>query len=284
MHKNIQMYSFFPGCSLKTSASENLQSLLEVAEKIDLRLVEIDDWNCCGSSSVHSIDKDLALNLASRNLFRAPGNIPIVVACPSCHLRLKEALHTLQTDPVKRAEQEELWGRKFNVNLEVYQLFDVLDDLCVKGCFHEYKDSLKGLKFAPYYGCMLQKPAVLHDPSMSYQGLIEKVLTALGAEPVVWSHQSKCCGTFLSVAKPEAVTPAVNNIVEAAKRTGAECIVSSCSMCHLNIEIRCTLAEQIPALHLTEVMSVAMGTKSYKKWFKKHLVDPVPLFKAKGII
>lgn len=277
------MYSFFPGCSLKTSASENLQSLVEVAEKIDLQLVEIEDWNCCGSSSAHSIDENLALNLACRNLFRAPGNIPIVVACPSCHMRLKEALHTMKNSPEKREEQEKLWGRKFNVNLEILHLFDVLDDLCLKGCFKDHKDSLKGLKFAPYYGCMLQKPSEL-DEGTSHQGLIEHVLMSLGAKPIVWSHYNKCCGTFLSVAKPEAVTPAVNNIVEAAKKTGADCIVSACSMCHLNIEIRCDLAEQIPALHLTELVSVALGTKSYKNWFKKHLVDPVPLFKSKGFI
>ncbi len=37
-------------------------------------------------------------------------------------------------------------------------------------------------------------------------------------------------------------------------------------------------------MHLTELISVALGTKSYKKWFKKHLVDPMPMFKAKGIL
>lgn len=269
---------------MKTSAQENLQSLLEVAEKIDLRLIEIDDWNCCGSSSAHSIDEDLALRLACRSLFRAPGNIPLVVACPSCHIRLKQALYTMQHDPIKRAEQEKLWERNFNVNLEILHLFDVLDNLCLEGCFQGYKDRLKGLKFAPYYGCMLQKPLGLDQGGPSHQRLIEDVLIALGAEPVVWSHSTKCCGTFLSVAKPAAVTPAVNNIVAAAKQTGADCIVSACAMCHLNIEIRCDLAEQIPALHLTELISVALGTGSYKDWFKKHLVDPVPLFKSKGII
>lgn len=284
MKKTLKMYSFFPGCSMKTSAQENLQSLLEVAEKIDLQLIEIDDWNCCGSSSAHSLDARIALRLACRSLFRAPGNIPIVVACPSCHTRLKEALHVMKTDPRARAEQEGLWGRRFNVNLEVLHLFDVLDDLCLEGCFKGFGKSLKGLKFAPYYGCMLQKPASLGETASGHQGLIEDVLIALGAEPVVWSHASKCCGTFLSVAKPAAVTPAVNDIVEAAKRTGADCIVSACAMCHLNIEIRCDLAEQIPALHLTELISVALGTRSSQDWFKKHLVDPMPLFKSKGIL
>jgi heterodisulfide reductase subunit B len=30
--------------------------------------VELEDWNCCGSSSAHSVDYDLAFDLACRNL------------------------------------------------------------------------------------------------------------------------------------------------------------------------------------------------------------------------
>jgi heterodisulfide reductase subunit B len=64
--------SYFPGCSLATSARENNLSLIEVCEKIGVKLIELEDWNCCGSSSAHSLDSNLALNLASRNLSLAP--------------------------------------------------------------------------------------------------------------------------------------------------------------------------------------------------------------------
>jgi heterodisulfide reductase subunit B len=56
--------SYFPGCSLATSARENNLSLIEVARHLGYNLVELEDWNCCGSSSTHSIKGDLAFQLA----------------------------------------------------------------------------------------------------------------------------------------------------------------------------------------------------------------------------
>ena len=119
MKKNIEVYSFFPGCSLATSAKENMNSLYELLEKTEIQFIEIEDWNCCGSSSAHCLDKDLALSLASRNLFLAPSNIPLVIACPSCNIRLREAWVTLKNDREKREKYEDMWGREFNDKLEI---------------------------------------------------------------------------------------------------------------------------------------------------------------------
>ncbi|NTV31826.1 MAG: hypothetical protein HGA50_00865, partial [Deltaproteobacteria bacterium] len=68
--------SYFPGCSLATTAKESNESLMKVCEKLGLNLIELEDWNCCGSSSAHSMDKSLALSLPARNLSLAPSNRP----------------------------------------------------------------------------------------------------------------------------------------------------------------------------------------------------------------
>jgi len=75
--------SYFPGCSLATSARENNRSLLNVCKKLGYRIVELEDWNCCGSSSTHSIQSDLAFHFACRNLSLAPAGRPLLVACPN---------------------------------------------------------------------------------------------------------------------------------------------------------------------------------------------------------
>ena len=66
--------SYFPGCSLATTAKENNASFKSFLNHFDMELSEIDDWNCCGSSSTHSVNSKLALSLAARNLFIAPPN------------------------------------------------------------------------------------------------------------------------------------------------------------------------------------------------------------------
>ena len=41
----------FPGCSLATTAMESNVSLMQSARILGLNLIELEDWNCCGSSS-----------------------------------------------------------------------------------------------------------------------------------------------------------------------------------------------------------------------------------------
>jgi heterodisulfide reductase subunit B len=55
-------------------------------------------------------------------------------------------------------------------------------------------------------------------------------------------------------------------------------------MCQLNLEIRCTLEIRIPTLHFSEILALAFGAKGSRNWFRRHLVDPMPLLKAKGLI
>ncbi len=45
--------SYFPGYSLTTSARENNHSLLMFCKQFGGNLVELEGWNCCGSSSAH---------------------------------------------------------------------------------------------------------------------------------------------------------------------------------------------------------------------------------------
>ena len=73
MKKNYLIdLTYYPGCSLKTTSQENNASLIYLFEHLGYNLIELEDWNCCGSSSAHSIDTELAFDLASRNLSLAP--------------------------------------------------------------------------------------------------------------------------------------------------------------------------------------------------------------------
>ncbi len=70
--------------------------------------------------------------------------------------------------------------------------------------------------------------------------------------------------------------------MESAVATGAECLVTSCAMCQLNLEIRCTWEPKLPIFHFSEIL--ALGAKDYEGWFTRHLVDPWPLLKARSLI
>ena len=124
----------------------------------------------------------------------------------------------------------------------------------------------------------------MSDKSIFNHGLVETILSHFGAEAHNWPFSSRCCGTFLSVAKPAVVTPMVNRIMQGAIDSKADCIVTACAMCQLNLEIRCTLKNQIPTFHFSELLSLSLGLGIKKSWLSSHLVDPGPLLKSKGFI
>ena len=276
-------FSYFPGCSLATTAKENQASLIDVTRDLGITLVELDDWNCCGSSSAHSIDAELADRLAMRNLALAPADRPLLVACPSCHLRLMQARLKLEADAEARRRFKLWFGREANPDLRIVHVFELLAEINWPMVRVNGRLPLSGLVVAPYYGCMLSRP-----PSMrrmkNYHGLMERILERMGARPVIWGYGSRCCGTFLSVVRPDVVTSMVREIVGDARRVQAHCIVTACAMCHMNLEIRSIGGDPLPIFHFSELLALAMGRGGSDAYFERHLIDPRPMLKQHNLI
>lgn len=276
-------YTFFPGCSLKASGHENMLSLKNFCDRVGVELSELSDWNCCGSSSAHSIDHGVARQLPFRNLSLAPAGQTLLIACPSCLIRLKQSHNTLKASKTLQQSYQENWGRPFDPDLEIIPFFELFNRIHFRDYIENPKGLLKGMKVAPYYGCMLSMPPDMRrDPS--YSGLMEDVLTRLGAEIIPYGYETICCGTYLSVAKPEVVEKTVTRIVSKAGKAGAECLATACSMCHLNLEIRCSLEKPLPTFHFSELLSMTLGGNELEKCLSKHMVDPVPLLRKRGLL
>ena len=80
------------------------------------------------------------------------------------------------------------------------------------------------------------------------------------------------------------------NLFEAAREAGGEVIVTDCPMCQANLDTRQKQIEQergtrfgMPVLYITELLAVALGLPEAKSFWRKHLVDPVPTLKRKGL-
>ncbi|MCF6248939.1 MAG: hypothetical protein L3J69_16510, partial [Desulfobacula sp.] len=190
------IFSFFPGCSLKASGHENTASLLKFCERVGIKLVELSDWNCCGSSSAHSVDHEVAKRLPSRNISLAPKGLPLLIACPSCMIRLKLTYLKIKGDDALRKEYEDTWGKPFDDTLEIIHFFEIFDRIVLNDYIEKPKERLKQIKLAPYYGCMLSMPPDLRHEK-NYYGIMEKTLTKLGANMISYGYAQRCCGTYL---------------------------------------------------------------------------------------
>ncbi len=269
----LQDFSYFPGCSLATTAGESNRSMMQAARILGLNLIELQDWNCCGSSSAQTMCKNLSLAMAARNLSLAPPGRPLVAMCPRCLHYLRSTQKCLKSDPETREALEEKWGRPIYTDLEIIHFMEVLSRYGLDRLKANARRSLKGLRYVPYYGCTLFRPPRLAKERY-FQGEMENILGALGAQAVPDALSYRCCGSFLSATDPEIVTPLVQEIIGSAAAAKADCLVTACAMCQLNLEMRNTSRAKIPIFHFSEILALALGAEDYEEWFVRHLVDP----------
>ena len=276
-------FSYFPGCSMATTAAESNASLMKAARVLGFNLIELEDWNCCGSASAQTLCKNLSLGMAARNLSLAPAGRPLVAMCPRCLHYLRNAQKCLRQDPETHRALEEQWGRAINLDLEIIHFMEVLVRYGLGRLQKNAKRSLQGLKFVPYYGCTMFRPPGLQRDKY-FQGEMDNILVALGAQVVTTALSHRCCGSFLSATSPEIVTPLVNEIIDHAVTAGGHCVVTACAMCQLNLEIRCSTATKLPVFHFSEILALALGAEDYEGWFIRHLVDPRPVIQRLAMV
>jgi len=144
---------------------------------------------------------------------------------------------------------------------------------------------LTGLKVVSYYGCLLVRPPkVMEFDNPEHPVVMNHILQALGAEVKEWSYAVDCCGGSGSIARPDVARRLVSKLVTATREAGAEALVTACPLCQMNLEMRQTQSPAMPAFYFTELMGVAFGLPESRKWWNKHLIAPVPLLSAVGLM
>ncbi|MDR2340102.1 MAG: hypothetical protein LBF40_08225 [Deltaproteobacteria bacterium] len=281
--------SYFPGCTMKTGADESNRPMNIALKKLKVKLNEIDDWNCCGSSSGHALNHEIPIGLGARNFSRIPKDLPVVIPCPNCYRNWAIAQHHLREDPALKASYESKYG-KLRTDVGIINIYDVynkvLSDIKDRGETLEGARPLKGLKVAVYNGCGAMYPKEIRPQHP--RDSVERVVKAIGAESVVWPWPNKCCTAFVSAVYADIAEDLITQIISGAFDAGADAIVTSCAMCHINLEMRAVSAKlmnTLPILHLNQLMAIYLGEKpsEHKDWWKFHLIDPKPVLEKAGL-
>ncbi|MDO8683386.1 MAG: CoB--CoM heterodisulfide reductase iron-sulfur subunit B family protein [Armatimonadota bacterium] len=277
-------YSFFPGCSLESTAQDFRMSTFAVAEALGVQMEELPDWTCCGSSPAHSTDEVLAAALPARNLAIAKSlERDMVVCCAACYSRLASANQALAENENLRIEVAKVIGHGYGGSVRVRHFLQVLrDDVGLAEIKDRVTKSLSGLKVACYYGCLLTRPkelSILDDPEDPQ--MMEELLIAAGADPVEWPYKTECCGASFSITRTETVKRLSGEILRMAKQSGAECIAVACPLCQTNLDLRQAEIEQasgekfeLPVFYFTQLLGRAMGLSDNALGIGKLMTDP----------
>ncbi len=268
---------YYPGCSLHTSAREYDLSSRAVLKALGMDCCEIPDWNCCGASSAHAAGHALTYALPLRNLIMAEGvGEDLLVPCAACYslLRSTEVFLAINSGEARKlqADVESVMGKAYNQKVKVVHPLDILTrSRMLSKIKDKISNPLKGLKLAPYYGCLLVRPEIIAFDNTEQPQKMDILLRELGAEVVRWSYKTECCGGGLGITQGSAAAPLVNRLVTEAKKAGANAIVTACPLCQANLEGR--QSQEMPVFYFTELVGLALGLPESKKWFASHLVD-----------
>jgi heterodisulfide reductase subunit B len=287
-------YAFYPGCSLESSAKEYRVSTVLVARSLGIQLEEIPGWVCCGSTPGHMADRLVGVALPAHTLALAAKmeTDGVLVSCASCYSRLKAANQAIREDQALAGQVALALGARYDGNVPVYHVLEVVDRVAQAPGFEDkVKRRLKGLKVANYYGCLLVRPPEItgFDDREDPQAL-DRVTAALGAEPVAWRHKVDCCGAALAFTHADVALKLSGEILEDAKESGADVVVVACPLCQSNLDLRQRNIEkflgidlEVPVLYFTQLVGLALGYSAGQLGLGKHMINPVPVLKRRGI-
>jgi heterodisulfide reductase subunit B len=285
-------YVFYPGCSLESTAKDYALSTNAVAAALGIDLPELAGWTCCGSTAAHQTDALLALALPAANLAAASGKT-VAVACAACYSRLKTANHEIVGDANSRRLVADALGADYDGSTPVKHVLEILrDDIGMAAIADKVKKPLAGLRVAAYYGCLLVRPAaIMRFDDAENPTIIDKLMTATGAEAIDWPAKTDCCGASFSITKTEIVLRLSRAILTAAREAGADCIVTACPLCQFNLDLRQSDIEKrnsehfgLPVFYFTQLLGLALGLPPQRLGLQSLLVDPLPLLTRKGIV
>ena len=281
-------YLSYPGCSLRSTGRAYEESLVAVFQALEIQYEELKDWNCCGATSYVSIDEMDAFALAARNLALAEKHKRDVIApCSSCYTILAKTHRYMKELPELHEKINECLkegGLSYNLSVNVRHPLDVLiNDIGLDKIREKTVHRLDGLKIANYYGCQIVRPEKGFDDREEPMTM-DNLFSAIGAENVYYPMKVKCCGGMLMTTYEDVALKLSKEIIECAVENKANCIVTTCPLCQMNLEAYQDVINKVyktkynmSILFFTQVLGLAFGFSDKELGINKNLTDSIKL-------
>ena len=257
------IYSYYPGCTLKTKAKELDRYARLSAEALGISVEEIPEWQCCGG--VYPLAKDeIATKLSSvRALMAAREKDGVLLTlCSACHNVIKQVNRDMKEDEYisSRVNNYIAAETPYKGETKVIHYLEMLRDVVGFDKLREkVTNPLTGRKIGAYYGCLLLRPGnVMQMDDAENPKIIEDFIRAIGAEPVIYAKRNECCGGYMTMDDKAIAQKNALGVLNNADASGAEMLVTACPLCQYNLA-HC--GKDIPVVYFTELLAEALGLK-----------------------
>jgi len=281
--------AYWPGCVSRGFTPELHGSMAKVAPLLDIELVELNRGNCCGAGVIAEHSQELADTLNARTfaLAQQTDGVMMMNICSTCQGSQSECQQRLDANSEYRnrindtLRSDGLRYEKGVVNKNF--LWVLVEDIGLDQLKTMVKRPLQDLKVGPFYGCYIVRPrdrlGIGSDaPRDRY---LQQLIEALGGTVIDYAGAYKCCGfPIITMNKENSLRQAGTHLGDAVDAE-ADCLVTPCPLCHLNLDLQQPLAERVvgraldmPVLHLPQLVGLALGLEPKELGFGKHVVKP----------
>ncbi len=294
-------YAYFPGCIAQGACRELYQSTQALTQALGIELIELKKAACCGSGTFKEDSQLLEDTVNARNIALAETlNLPLLTHCSTCQgvignvddrLKESQATNPAYIQQINGLLQKEGCSPYRGSSEVKHLLWALVGDYGLEELQKRVTRKLSNLKCASFYGCYLlrsQKSIPFDDPYQPES--MENLFRAVGATPVYYRGRTQCCGwPISSYATPESFKMAGMHLQEAID-AGADCLVTPCPLCHLNLDSRQPEIEQVierklglPVLHLPQLVALALDISPKQLGLNRHIVSTRPVLAKLGL-
>ena len=264
-------FALFLGCNIPARVTQYESSARAVLKKVDVSVVDIQEFNCCGYP-VRNVDHRAFVLASARNLALAEKqNLNVISLCKCCYGSLKKADHLMKQDASLRSEINKVLGKEglqYNGDIEVKHFLSVL--------FHEVGlDTLKqkvekrfsDLNIATHYGCHALRPSnIVEFDDPVAPSIFDQLVELTGAKSIDWSMKLDCCGAPLWGVNDDLSMSLTAKKLENGKAAGADFVCTACPYCQMQfdtVQHRIVSARksngQLPSLVYPQLLGLSMG-------------------------
>jgi succinate dehydrogenase / fumarate reductase, cytochrome b subunit len=283
--------AYWPGCVSRGFTPELHGSMAKVAPMLDIELVELDRACCSGAGVIAEHNQELADTLNARTFAlaqRVDGAELMMNICSTCQGAQSECQERLDANAEYRSHINEnisAEGLHYEKGLTNKNfLWLLVEEIGLDELRSRVRRPLTDLKVGPFYGCYIVRPIdrlgidSVERPRDKYLGM---VIEALGGTVIEYAGSHKCCGFPIITMNKDASLKQAGRHLGDAVDADADCLVTPCPLCHLNLDLQQPLAERtvgrelnMPVLHLPQLVGLALGLEPKDLGMQRHVVKP----------
>jgi len=264
-------FALFLGCNIPARLEHYESSARAVLKKLDVELVDIKEFNCCGYP-IRNFDFKTFVLTSARNLALAEKrNLNVVSLCKCCYGSLKKVEHLMKEGSSLRQEVNTTLKREglsYEGDIQVKHLLSVLfHDVGIETIKAKLVNTFQDLNVATHYGCHVLRPSkIVQFDNPEAPSIFDQLVELTGAKSVDWQTQLECCGAPLWGVNDDLSMDLTKKKVMDGIRSGAHYLCTACPYCQIQFDVVQKMVfsgqgenHRLPSLLYPQLLGLSMG-------------------------